>query len=59
MNYLVKIHLYNTMLDLISFLTQIPVTKGTKIEEVAARSYLFPFAALIIHIGNTKDNVNN
>lgn len=48
------------MLDLISFLTQIPVRMGTKIEEVAvaAESYLFPFAALIIHIGNTKDNVN-
>ncbi len=42
------------MLDLISFLMQIPVKK----EAVAVRSYLFPFAALIIHIGNTKDNVN-
>jgi len=56
MNYLVKIHLYNTMLDLISFLTQIPVTKGTNIEEVAAaaESYLFPFVALI-HIALYKE----
>ncbi len=58
MNYLVKIHLYNTMLDLISFLTQILVRKDVKIEEVAAKSYLFPFAALIIHILYTKNNVN-
>lgn len=36
------------MLDIISFLTQIPVRKETEIEEVAARSYLFPFAALVI-----------
>ncbi len=36
------------MLDIISFLTQIPVRKETKIEEVAVRSYLFPFAALVI-----------
>ncbi len=36
------------MLDIISFLTQIPVRKGTKIEEVAAKSYLFPFVALLI-----------
>ena len=42
------------MLDLISFLTQIPVTKGTNIEEVAAaESYLFPFVALI-HIALYK-----
>jgi len=36
------------MLDLISFLTQIPVRKDIKIEEVAAKSYLFPFVALLI-----------
>ncbi len=36
------------MLDIISFLTQIPVRKETKIEEVAVRSYLFPFVALLI-----------
>jgi adenosylcobinamide-GDP ribazoletransferase len=36
------------MLDLISFLTQIPIRKGVKIEVVAARSYLFPFVALLI-----------
>ncbi len=36
------------MLDIISFLTQIPVRKGTKIEEVAAKSYLIPFVALLI-----------
>lgn len=36
------------MLDLISFLTQIPVRKEVKIEVVAARSYLFPFVALLI-----------
>ncbi len=36
------------MLDLISFLTQIPVREGIKIEVVAARSYLFPFVALLI-----------
>ncbi|MBE0517481.1 MAG: adenosylcobinamide-GDP ribazoletransferase [Methanophagales archaeon] len=36
------------MLDLISFLTQIPVRKEVKIEGVAARSYLFPFVALLI-----------
>lgn len=36
------------MRDLISFLTQIPVRKDVKIEVVAARSYLFPFVALLI-----------
>jgi len=36
------------MLTVISFLTQIPIRKGVKIEEVAVRSYLFPFAALLI-----------
>jgi len=36
------------MLDLISFLTQIPVRKEVKIEVVTARSYLFPFVALLI-----------
>ncbi|MEA2033570.1 MAG: adenosylcobinamide-GDP ribazoletransferase [Euryarchaeota archaeon] len=36
------------MLDLISFLTQIPVRKDVRIEEVAARTYLFPFVALLI-----------
>jgi len=36
------------MLDLISFLTQIPVRKGIRIEEVAGRSYLFPFVGLLI-----------
>ena len=36
------------MLDLISFLTQIPVRKDVKIEEVAARTYLFPLVALLI-----------
>ncbi|HID19659.1 MAG TPA: adenosylcobinamide-GDP ribazoletransferase [Methanophagales archaeon] len=36
------------MLDVISFLTQIPIRKEVKIEEVATRSYLFPFAALLI-----------
>ncbi len=36
------------MLNLISFLTQIPVRKAAKIEEVAAKSYLFPFAAVLI-----------
>jgi len=36
------------MLDLISFLTQIPVRKAVRIEEVAVRTYLFPFVALLI-----------
>ncbi|MCK4475359.1 MAG: adenosylcobinamide-GDP ribazoletransferase [Methanophagales archaeon] len=36
------------MLDIISFLTQIPVRKETKIEAVAVRSYLFPFVAVLI-----------
>ncbi len=36
------------MLDLISFLTQIPVRKDVRIEAVAARTYLFPFVALLI-----------
>jgi len=36
------------MLDIVSFLTQIPVRKDVKIETVAAKSYLFPFAALLI-----------
>ena len=46
------------MLDITRFLTQIPVRKGTRIEEVAVRSYLFRFAALIIHILYIKDDVN-
>ena len=36
------------MLDLISFLTQIPVRKAVRIEEVAAKMYLFPLVALLI-----------
>ena len=36
------------MRDLISFLTQIPVRKAVRIEEVAVRTYLFPFVALLI-----------
>ncbi|HJH25959.1 MAG TPA: adenosylcobinamide-GDP ribazoletransferase [Methanophagales archaeon] len=36
------------MLDLISFLTQIPVRKDVRIEEVAVRTYLFPLVALLI-----------
>ena len=36
------------MLDIISFLTQIPIRKEVKLEEVAARTYLFPFAAVLI-----------
>ena len=36
------------MLDIISFLTQIPVKIEVKIEAVAAKSYLFPFVALLI-----------
>jgi len=36
------------MRDIISFLTQIPIRKEVKLEEVAARTYLFPFAALLI-----------
>nr|QNO52210.1 adenosylcobinamide-GDP ribazoletransferase [Methanosarcinales archaeon ANME-1 ERB6] len=36
------------MLDLISFLTQIPVRKAVRIEEVAVRTYLFPLVALLI-----------
>ncbi|MGB2842625.1 MAG: adenosylcobinamide-GDP ribazoletransferase [Halobacteriota archaeon] len=36
------------MLDIIGFLTQIPVRKEVRIEEVAAKSYLFPFVALLI-----------
>ena len=36
------------MLDLISFLTQIPVRKDIRIEAVTARSYLFPFVGLLI-----------
>ncbi len=36
------------MLDIISFLTQIPIRKEVKLEEVAARTYLFPFAAVVI-----------
>lgn len=36
------------MLDIISFLTQIPVRKEVRIEKVAAKSYLFPFVALLI-----------
>jgi len=36
------------MLDIISFLTQIPVRKDVKIEAVAAKSYLFPFVAVLI-----------
>jgi adenosylcobinamide-GDP ribazoletransferase len=36
------------MLDLISFLTQIPVRKDVNIEAVKAKSHLFPFVGLII-----------
>ena len=36
------------MLDLISFLTQIPVRRNVKIEEVKAKSYLFPFVGVLI-----------
>ncbi|MBN1762026.1 MAG: adenosylcobinamide-GDP ribazoletransferase [Methanomicrobia archaeon] len=36
------------MLDLISFLTQIPVRKHVQIEEVKAKSYLFPFVGVVI-----------
>ncbi|HUV02035.1 MAG TPA: adenosylcobinamide-GDP ribazoletransferase [Desulfobacteria bacterium] len=36
------------MLDLISFLTQIPVRKNVKIEDVKAKSYLFPFVGVLI-----------
>jgi len=36
------------MLDIISFLTRIPIRKETRIEAVAARTYLFPLAALFI-----------
>lgn len=36
------------MRDLISFLTQIPVRKAVRIEEVAAKMYLFPLVALLI-----------
>jgi adenosylcobinamide-GDP ribazoletransferase len=39
---------YLTMFEIISFLTQIPVKKAAKIEDVAAKSYLFPLAALVI-----------
>ncbi len=36
------------MRDIISFLTQIPIRKEVKLEEVAAKTYLFPFAAVLI-----------
>jgi len=36
------------MLDIISFLTRIPIRKETRIEAVAAKTYLFPLAALFI-----------
>jgi adenosylcobinamide-GDP ribazoletransferase len=36
------------MLDLIGFLTQIPVGKHVEIEAVKAKSYLFPFAGVVI-----------
>jgi len=36
------------VLDIISFLTQIPVRKEVRIEEIAVSSYLFPFVALLI-----------
>ncbi len=36
------------MRDIICFLTQIPIRKEVKLEEVAARTYLFPFAAVLI-----------
>lgn len=36
------------MLDLISFLTQIPVREHVQIEEVKAQSYLFPFVGVVI-----------
>jgi adenosylcobinamide-GDP ribazoletransferase len=38
------------MLDLISFLTQIPVRKDVNIEAVKAKSYLFPFVGLLIGV---------
>ena len=38
------------MLDLISFLTQIPVKKNVRIEDVKAKSYLFPFVGLLIGV---------
>jgi adenosylcobinamide-GDP ribazoletransferase len=36
------------MLDLISFLTQIPLKKNVQIEDVKAKSYLFPLVGLVI-----------
>ena len=36
------------MLDIISFLTEIPIRKAVRLEEVAAKTHLFPFAALLI-----------
>lgn len=36
------------MLDLISFLTQIPVRKEIRIKAVAARSYLFPVVGVLV-----------
>ncbi|MFZ2071138.1 MAG: adenosylcobinamide-GDP ribazoletransferase [Halobacteriota archaeon] len=36
------------MQDIIGFLTRIPVRTATRLEEVAARAYLFPIAALFI-----------
>ncbi|MHC1610900.1 MAG: adenosylcobinamide-GDP ribazoletransferase [Candidatus Methanospirareceae archaeon] len=36
------------MLDLISFLTQIPVRRDVSIERVKAKSHLFPFVGLLI-----------
>jgi adenosylcobinamide-GDP ribazoletransferase len=38
------------MLDLVSFLTQIPVRKDVNIEAVKAKSYLFPFVGLLIGV---------
>ncbi|MGC9443984.1 MAG: adenosylcobinamide-GDP ribazoletransferase [Candidatus Methanospirareceae archaeon] len=36
------------MLDLISFLTQIPIKKAVRIDSVIEQSYLFPFVAALI-----------
>jgi adenosylcobinamide-GDP ribazoletransferase len=38
------------MLDLVSFLTQIPVRKDVNIEAVKAKSHLFPFVGLLIGV---------
>ncbi len=43
-----QIQITKTMHDIISFLTRIPIRKQTRIEAVAAKTYLFPLAALFI-----------